>query len=204
MRRSLFGLLSLVAVIGLLSMIGCERSGTLRVVSINGGNALRTDIADFMVYFDKADSEWVSTYQFMPDSVQVVMQYVEIGPGLPTYTPYVANVNKAVISYKGSSEDAPTYAPATIPLNQSVPSDPSGKKTTQFFMNVVTGTFKQTWWEENLQDPPPNGDYDIVDLVDATVTFTAFDSVSNRELKAVGKFQMEVGNLYDDLGRFGQ
>jgi hypothetical protein len=204
MRRSLFGLLTVVAVAGLISMTGCERSGTLRVVSINEGNQLRSDIADFLVYFDKLDSDWVSTYQFMPDSVQVVMQYVEIGPGLPTWTPYVANINKALIDYKGTSEDAPTYTNATINLSQTVPSDPTGKKTTAFYMNAVTGTFKQTWWEEFLQEPPPNGDYDIIDLVNVTVTFTAYDSVANRELKAVGKFQMEVGNLYDDLGRFGQ
>jgi hypothetical protein len=204
MRRSLFGLMTVVAVAGLLTMTGCERSGTLRVVSINGGNTLRSDIADFMVYFDKVDSDWVSTYQFMPDSVQVVMQYVEIGPGLPTWTPYVAGIYKAVISYTGSSEDGIQYAPATIQLNQTVPADPSGKKTTQFYMNVVTGTFKQIAWEEFLQEPPPNGDYDIIDFVTAQVTFTGFDSVADREVKAVGKFQIEVGNLYDDLGRFGQ
>ena len=204
MRRSLFGLLTVVAIAGLLLVAGCEvfeQSGTLRVVSINSGNTLRSDIADFMVYFDKDDSEYVMVWQHMPDSVEFVLQYVEIGPGLPTWTPYVAHISKAVISYRGTSEDAPVYAPATIPLTQTVMSDPAAKQTTTFYMEVLTASFKYTFWEEWMQDPP---DYDIFDLIDATATFSGYDTVANREVKAAGKFQIQVGNLYDDLNRFGQ
>ena len=110
MRRSLFGLLTVVAAAGLLLVAGCqvfEPVGSLRVVSINGGNALRSDIVDFMLYFDKVDSEFVVLYQYMPDSVPVVLQYVEIGPGLPTWTPYVADINKVVIKYRVRSKTAP-------------------------------------------------------------------------------------------------
>jgi hypothetical protein len=203
MRRSLLGLLTLVTVAGLLSMTGCERSATLRVVSINNGMALRSDIADFMQYFDKEDSWYVTLYQYMPDSVPVVMQYVEIGAGLPTVTPYTASINRAVISYTKSSEDAPDYTSATIPLSVTVPSDPTGKKTTTFHMNVVTATFKQTNWEEDVQEDDPYFT-DIFDLISATATFYGYDSVADRELKAVGKFQIEVGNFYDDPSRFGK
>ncbi len=205
MRRSLFGLLTVVAIAGLLLVAGCEvfeQSGTLRVVEINGGNALECDIADYFVYFNQEDSEYVTFYQYMPDSVEFVLQYVEIGPGLPTWTPYVAHVSKAVINYKGSGEDTPVYPPATIPLTQTVEADPDLKKTTSFYMNVVTASFKQTWWSEYVDEDPYY--FDVFDLIEATVTFSGYDTVANREVKAAGKFQIEVGNLYDDPSRFGQ
>ena len=81
MRRSLLGLLTVVATAGILIMAGCERSATLRVISINGGNELRSDLADFLCYMTP-DSDLVTLVQSPPDSVQVVMQYVEIGAGL--------------------------------------------------------------------------------------------------------------------------
>jgi len=203
MRRSLLGLLIVVTAAGVLSMAGCERSATLRVVSINDGMTLRSDIADFMQYFDKEDSWYVTLYQYMPDSVPVVMQYVEIGAGMPTWTPYTATLNRAVISYTKSSEDAPDYASATIPLTVAVLADPTGKKTTIFYINVVTSTFKQLYWEEDVQDDDPYYT-DIFDLISATATFYGYDSVADREVKAAGKFQIEVGNFYDDPSRFGK
>jgi len=213
MRRSLFGLLTVVAVASLLLVAGCEvfqvgldRSGTLRVVSINGGKALRSDMADYFVYFDKVDSEYVTFFQFMPDSVQVELQYVEIGPGLPTWTPYVAHINKAVIKYITTNleeKENLNYSPATFPLTQTVQSDPDGKQTTTFYMKAVTPTFKQTWFTEYIDEEDPYL-FNVLDLIDATVTFTGFDTVANREVQAAGKFQIEVGNFYDDPSRFGQ
>jgi len=203
MRRSLLGLLTVVTAAGLLSMTGCERSATLRVVSINNGMTLRSDIADFMQYFDKEDSFYVTLFQYMPDSVPVQLQYVEIGAGMPTWTPYTASINRAVIKYAKSSEDAPEYSDATIPLNVTVPSDPTGKKSTSFYVNVVTATFKQTNWEEDVQDEDPYYT-DIFDLISATATFYGYDSVADREVRAAGKFQIEVGNFYDDPSRFGK
>jgi hypothetical protein len=204
MRRSLFGLLTVVATAGLLLVAGCEvfeQSNTLRVVSINNGNTLRSDIADFFVYFDPVDSEYIMIWQHMPDSVEVVLQYVEIGPGLPTWTPYVAHIKQVDISYKKTSEDAPVYPPARIHLQQTVTSDPAGKLTTTFYMEVLSATFKYDQWEEWMQEPP---DYDIFDLIEAKATFSGYDPVANRDVSAVGKFQIQVGNLYDDLSRFGR
>jgi hypothetical protein len=203
MRRSLLGLLTVVTAAGLLSMTGCERSATLRVVSINNGMPLRSDIADYMQYFDKEDSWYVTLYQFMPDSVPVEMQYVEIGAGLPTVTPYTASINKAKIDYSGSSEEEITYTSSTVPLSVTVPSDPTGKKTTMFYLNVVSATFKQAHWEDDVADDDPYY-IDLYDLITATVTFTGHDSVADREVKAIGKLQIEAGNIYDDPSRFGQ
>ena len=210
MRRSLLGLLTVAAIGGLLLTAGCEvfqQDPTLRVVSINGGKSLRADIADYYSYFDPIDSEYILIYQYMPDTVEVVLEYIEIGAGLPTWTPYVATVTEAKIKYTSTNADDPfPYEPSTvtIPLRQTVKADASGKLTTAFKMTAMSATFKQLSYEGEVQEPPPNGEYNIVDLIKATITFTAYDSVADRTVKTAGDFAIEVGNFYDDLNRFGQ
>jgi hypothetical protein len=204
MRRSLLGLLTVVAMAGLLLTASCERANVLRVVSINKGNSLRVDIADFFQYFDKIDSDYVTLYQYMPESVEVVLQYVEIGAGLPTWTPYQACVNKASITFRSNmpgGDEPPVYNKVTIPLNQAVMADAAGKTTTTFFMTCIPAVWKQTTFVDFFLEPP---DYDIVDLADATFTFTGYDSLANRDVRAVGTLQVEFGNFYDDLSRFGK
>ncbi|MBM3330333.1 hypothetical protein FJY68_00610 [candidate division WOR-3 bacterium] len=204
MRRSLLGLLTVVAIAGLLLTAGCERASVLRVVSINGGNSLRVDISDFLQYFDKIDSDYVTLYQYMPDSVEVVLQYVEIGAGLPTWTPYQATINKASISFRSNTpggDDPPIYTKVTVPLGQAVMADATGKSQTTFYMTCIPAVWKQLTFADFFLEPP---DYDIVDLADATFTFTGFDSVANRDVRAVGSLQVEFGNFFDDLSRFGE
>jgi len=206
MRRSLIGLLIVVAA-GLLLVTGCEffmQSATLRVVSINDGKTLRADIADYWVYMTP-DSELVSIYQYMPESVKVVLQYVEIGAGLPTWTPYEALIEEAKISYRSTNTENPpdsAYSKAVIPLAQTVTADKTGKTTHTFYLTAMSATFKQAFFE--AAEPPPEGDdYSIVDVIDATIEFKGYDSVAGRAVKAKGEFQIEVGNFYDDLNRLG-
>ena len=205
MRRSLIGLLIAVAAAGLMLVAGCEffmQSATLRVVSINDGKTLRADIADYMVYMTP-DSELISLYQFMPESVKVVLQYVEIGAGLPTWTPYEALIEEAEVTYRSTNvEDPVPYGKSVIPLTQAVTADKTGKTTHTFYLTAMTATFKQTYFEAT--EPPPEGDdYGIFDVINATIKFSGYDSVAGRAVKAKGDFQIEVGNFYDDLNRLG-
>lgn len=204
MRRSLLGLLTVVAIASLLITAGCERSATLRVLSINGGNTLRVDLTDFYLYFDKVDSEFVTLVQVSPDSVQVVLQYVEIGAGLPTYTPYEALINKATVSFKSKlAEEAPSYSPVTIPMQQSALADQSGKTKTTFWMTPIPAAWKSLVFAEFLNEDDPYFN-DIVDMAEGKIEFSGYDSVANREVKAAGMFQVEFGNFYDDPSRFGK
>jgi|WetSurMetagenome_2_1015567.scaffolds.fasta_scaffold299715_1 hypothetical protein len=204
MRRSLLGLLTVVAIASLLITAGCERSATLRVLSINGGNTLRVDLTDFYLYFDKVDSEFVTLVQVSPDSVQVVLQYVEIGAGLPTYTPYEALINKATVTFKSKlAEEAPSYSPVTIPMQQSALADQSGKTKTTFWMTPIPAAWKSLVFGEFLNDDDPYFN-DIVDMAEGKIEFSGYDSVANREVKAAGMFQVEFGNFYDDPSRFGK
>ncbi len=203
MRRSLFGLLTLVAIAGLLLTTSCQRAATLRVVSINNGTTLRSDIADYVTYVNK-DSEEIIMYQAEPDSVPVELQYVQIGAGLPTWTPYEALINKATIKYVGSTEagiDYSTYATVVYPLTEYVSADPTATKTTKFWLTAVSGTMKDAVFSGSVTEPP---EYNLIDLVTATVTFAGYDSVANQTVQAKGQFQIEFGNFYDDTTKFGK
>ena len=203
MRRSLFGLLTLVAIAGLLFTTSCQRAATLRVVSINNGTTLRSDIADYVTYVNK-DSEEIIMYQAEPDSVPVELQYVQIGAGLPTWTPYEALINKATIKYVGSTEagiDYSTYATVVYPLTEYVSADPTATKTTKFWLTAVSGTMKDAVFSGSVTEPP---EYNLIDLVTATVTFAGYDSVANQTVQAKGQFQIEFGNFYDDTTKFGK
>ena len=208
MRRSLLGLLTVVAIGGLLIMAGCERSATLRVTSINGGNTLRVDLSDFYVYFDKVDSEDVTLVQTNPDSIKVELQYVEIGAGLPTWTPYQALIEDATVKVtkSRSGEDIP-YATIKMPMNVAVQADASGKTRTSFWMTAIPAWWIQTVFGDagaGLINVDDKNYTDVVDLTDVSITFSGYDSVANRSVGAVGTFQVEFGNFYDDPSRFGR
>jgi hypothetical protein len=201
-----------VAVAGLLAP-GCQviaPTAALRVLSINGGSTLRSDLSDFLQSFNKEDSVWELFYQVPPDEFEVELQYVEIGAGLPTVTPYEAIISKVVISKFKSSlppDDAPPYINSTITLNEHVPSDPEGKKTTTFNITPFP-----TWWKEKVfgadgaglinEDDPTV--VEVVDLVTATATFSGYDPTADHDVEASGEFQVEFGNLYDDPSRYGR
>lgn len=200
MRRSLLGLLTLVAVAGLLLVAGCEffqQDSVLRVASVNRGVALRSDVDDWGLT-PSDDPEDPPFYEFggaLPDTVEVALQYVELGAGLPTWTPYEAVINKATITYTSQSEDPEDYRPATIPLTQYVMADADNKKITKFFLTVVTSTMKREYFDE--AEPP---DYEVLDIVEAKIKFSGWDSVAQRTVEATGKLLIEFGNFPDGDG----
>jgi hypothetical protein len=204
-----------VAVAGLLAP-GCQvfrTEGSLRVVSINAGNMLHSDLVDFYVYWVKEDSAWDTIWQVPGDSVKVEMQYIEIGAGLPTTTPYEALVTQATVTFTSKIPGDPNAEPVPygksgvpIPLAVVVPSDPSGKKITTFWMTPITEAWKEKIFGAEGGDFMVESPYELntVDLAEAKVTFTGYDSVANREVEAVGTFQVEFGNFWDDPTRFGR
>ena len=204
MRRSLLGLLTLVAVVGLVTT-SCQRSATLRVLSINGGKTLRSDLSDFFVYFDKIDSSNVVLFQVDPDSVPVEMQYLEMGAGLPTWTPYEALLDKVTISFKSriTPDVPPPYTTITLPVTQAIQADPSGKSKTTFWITALPTAWKTVVFADFRNEDDPN-QIDVVDLAEATMTFSGYDSVANRAVSAAGKFSIEFGNFYDDTSKFGK
>ena len=194
MRRSLFALLTVIALVSLGVMTGCDRTQTLRVVTVNHGALYDCDIADWWLFVDPLTKDSEEVYSMKDDTVPVELQYVEVGPGLPTWTPYQAIANKATITYK-SSDPTITYDNVTIPLSVSVPADQSGKKTTKFALAVVPLWWKEKYFDGDVSDPTSNG---IIDVVNATIKITATDSISGEERQATGYLQIEVADFQDD------
>lgn len=197
MRRSLLGLLTLVAVAGLLLVAGCEffqQDSVLRVASINRGVALKSDVDDWELVppEDPEDPPFYEFCGYPQDTVEIAMQYVEIGAGLPTWTPYEAIITKAQIQYRSLLDPEIVYDPALIPMTQYVMADHTNKKVTKFFMTVATASWKSTYFGE--AEPP---EYEVLDLIEATIKFTGYDSVARRDVAASGKLTIEIGNFPD-------
>ncbi|MBN2464426.1 hypothetical protein JXD38_02210 [candidate division WOR-3 bacterium] len=207
MRRSLLGLLTVLAAGSLLVMAGCQRDATLRVVSINNGNALRSDLSDFYQYSITEDDETevITLYQVMPDSLKVELQYVEIGAGLPTWTPYEALISEVTVKFtsKNLTDDPPPYEEVRISLSQSCVADASGKTITTFYMTPISAAWKQKVFVDFIDEDDPYYT-DIIDLAEARITFSGYDSVAGRSVRAVGTVPVEFGNFFDDPSRFGK
>jgi hypothetical protein len=200
MRRSLLGLLTVAAIAGLLITTGCsvfERSNVLRVVKINRGTSLHVDVADWWVYKDPSDptADPEQVFTMRGETTEVELQYVEIGAGLPTWTPYEVIISKATIAFTRTQPDAEPFDPPsiTVPMDFNVPVDPTGKKTSKAVFEVAP-----EWWvERNFEANDPTEVGDIV-VADAKITFTGVDSVSGRQVQAIGRLDVQFADFYDD------
>ncbi len=200
MRSSLFGLLTVLALVSLAVMTGCERTQVLRVVTVNHGDLFDSDIADWWVYVEPVTKDTEQVYSMFDDTVVVELQYVEVGPGLPTWTPYQAIVNKATISYN-SADPTITYDDATIPLTVSVKADQTGKSLTKFQLTIVPLWWKEKYFTDDVSDPTSTG---ILDVVNTTIKITATDSISGKQVQATGNLQIEFADFADNPTTLGK
>lgn len=203
MRRLAFALLGFAALAGVVFIgSGCQRDNVLRVTEINGNAPIFADLADWGVYNDPtvpdSEEDLELTYIVESDLATIELQYVEIGSGLPTWTPYQALVHKGVIKFKSQSGNS--YPEVTMPMNIAVVADREGRRTVNATAELVPGWWKEQNFGDDIEEPP---DYGTVEVLEATLTLTAMDSISGREVIAQGKYQIVVGNFYDDPEAFG-
>ncbi|MGQ9678212.1 MAG: hypothetical protein ACUVUD_02905, partial [bacterium] len=129
------------------------------------------------------------------DVASVHFQYVEIGVGLPTWTPYQAHVEKATITFKriGGDELSEPLPQIVVPCKVVVQADPTGKKT-------VSGRFElfSPWYKEEYLSL-----YDYL-VLEATVKFSGYDDASGKLVEASTKMEVSVADFYDDPTRIGQ
>ncbi len=190
LRRTFFVLtLSLLA---LVLLPACQRENALRVVSVK--SPYYADLVDYGIERDEEGE--VTTIEVVPiDVVSVQFQYVEIGLGLPTWTPYQAHVEKVTISFKRIGGDE-LYQPLpniTVPCKVVVQADPAGKKT-------ASGSFElfSAWYKEEYLSG-----YDYL-VLEATLKFSGYDDASGKPIEATNKMEVSVGDFYDDPTRIGQ
>lgn len=189
MRQFIFVAIGLLLV---LLMPACQRENALRVVSLE--SPYYADLVDYGIV---RDEEGVPTeIEVVPtDEVEAGFQYVEIGPGLPTWTPYQAYIEKVTISFKriGGDELNEPLPNITVPCKVVVQSDPTGKK-------VVKGHFElfSSWYKEEYL-----AGYDYL-ILEATLKFSGYDDATKKTLEATGKMEVSVSDFYDDPTRIGQ
>jgi len=209
MRRSVFGLSLVTAAAGLLLLTSCvQQDNVLSVLSINDGNPIYCDIVDWSSYVDNSDPENPEII-YVPgsggDVAEFEFQYVEVGAGLPTLSKYQANLTKYTIDYtRIVGEEIPEgYAQLSVPMTLVVPSDPNGEKTRKVNLYVTN-----TWWKakyfEADDDNPYESSQGVVAILDASIVFSAYDSLSGRTFTATGQAQLQFADFWDDPDRFGQ
>lgn len=206
MRRFALVLLVFAAVAGLLLTAGCQRDRSLRVTMLNKGQPLLSDLVDFGQITVREAGEEPVTYHISEvpsDVVDIEFQYVEIGLGLPTWTPYWANIERATINYV-NMVTGETYEAVQVGMSASVQADPEGRRTTTAKITVAPATWKAQVFGDDMQDDPTDDDYGPVALVKATVTVEGFDYVSNNKVKATKEIDITFGNYWDEPSRLGQ
>jgi hypothetical protein len=205
MRRAV-PVFALLAAVGLLFTTACERSHVLRVADINGGRDLMCDVVDWRFTTDPedpTDTTW-SWIFFADDTAEVEFQYVEIGAGLPTWTPFHATITTYTVKYTSLNDPNIAYTDAVIPSSFSITADREGKKTSTLTLTLVPGWWKARTFGGRAEDEDAPEDGGIFDVLKGTVEFSAFDSVSGRDLTATGDFTATVGDLWDDISDYGQ
>jgi hypothetical protein len=202
MRRTLFALAVFTAAALLLTATSCEqRTHVLRVANINGGMPVYSDIANWYLYNDPAipDSEEDLQYValFQDDTAEVEFQYVEIGAGLPTWTPYHVTMYSYTAYYRDVYDTTVTFDSMVMPMTLSVPVDREGKKTVTTTLVMANAGWKQRFFQGHLGDEPLDGD-GFFGQIDAKIRFTGFDSVSNRKVESWAHVTLQCSDFWDD------
>ncbi|MBN2537940.1 hypothetical protein JXB37_06680 [candidate division WOR-3 bacterium] len=205
MRRIAFGLLVLGIAAGLLVTTGCQRDNSLRIIRAQGDNENFGDLSDFATYRDptdpEADPELI--YVIPGDLAELELQYVEIGLGLPTWTPYQAHLEQATITYRSAGEPGEwegTYI--TYGIKIPVMADREGDKTTRATIPIMTSEWKEFYFGAEAADDP--SDLGPVATVVAEIKLKGFDEASGRPVECENAMTIEVGNWWDDISRIGQ
>lgn len=204
MRRIALSLLALVAIAGLLVTTACQRDNSLRIVSISPAGVLFGDLADFTTFRDPEDpeAEPVLLSVIPGDEVDVELQYVEFGLGLPTWTPYEAQIEQVTITYRSAGEpDEWEGSYITYDTRIMVPADREGK-TTVATIPVMTSEWKEYWFGGEAAGFPD--ELGPVATVIANIEVKGFDQASGNKIDAEGATTIELGNWWDDISRIGQ
>jgi hypothetical protein len=205
MRRIALSLMALVAIAGLLLTTGCQRDNNLRIVAARPEGVLFGDLSDFATYRDPTDPEAEPelVYVIPGDMAELDLQYVEIGLGLPTWTPYQARLEQATITYRSAGEPDEwegTYI--TYGLRVTVEADREGGKIVTATIPVITAEWKEFYFGGEAGDDP--SELGGVATVIAEIKLEGVDDASGEPVECETAMTIELGNWWDDISRIGQ
>jgi hypothetical protein len=206
MRRTLFALAVFAAAALLVTATSCtQRSHVLRVVDINKGMRIMSDIADWYLYNDPQIPDSEEDFQYITffddESASVEFQYVEVGAGLPTWSPFQATIYTYTIWYSEAADTAVKYDSIVVPTTVSVMADPAGKKTATAYLKIVDADWKRRLFGGHIGDAPDDGDGFTATLL-AKMRFIAYDSIANRTDTTWANTTVDVSDFWDDPSSF--
>ena len=204
MRRFVLVLGLVLAGAGVLLFSGCSQpNNVLRVASINAGMPVKCDIADWALFNDPqipdSEEDFNYIYEIPNDAVEIEFQYVQVGAGLPTVTPYHALITEYTITYEEGSQ---SYSEATIPTWIDVPADYTAKNSTKVTLALATSWWKLQSFGDDIGDAPSE-ETTPIDVVLANIEFSAVDSVLGKPITAKAAIQMQFGDFYDNPQQIG-
>lgn len=208
MRRNLSVLVVLCAAAALLTAVSCQRLNALRIVSVNDGNPIQIDIADFASYVDD-DGDRFFEFQIPNGVVPIAFQYVEVGLGQPSWTPYVVQVQKITIDYEDAGivpGEGQEYTRVVQRVDFSVASDPTGKDVTEVDITIMPAQWIEQYFDGEAEEEDPEGlsGYRTVATLNAKIKAEGVDQASNLKVQAEAEVLVSLGTYYDDPDRYGQ
>jgi hypothetical protein len=194
MRRIALGSFAVLAGLTLVLFAGCQRENSLRIVEFNGGKPFSSDLVDYGIINDpEGDPEEI---EVTPDDFcKVQLQYVEIGLGLPTWTPYQANIEQVQLTYEAVpevGEPIDELPPLVLPMSLAVLADRTGETPVEGQFNILPA-----WYKENYFDA---GDQYILKI---TVKISGHDDATGEKVEATGVLQASVADYWDDPNSIG-
>ena len=201
-------LVILCAAAALLTTVSCQRLNALRIVTVNEGNPIRIDIADFASYVDE-DGDRFFEFMIPNGVVPIAFQYVEVGLGQPSWTPYVVQIQKITIDYDDAGivpGEPQEYTRVVERVNFTVRTDPTGKEITDVDVTIMPAQWLETYFESEAEDEDPEGltGYGTVATLNAKIKAEGVDQASNLKVQAEAEVLVSVGTYYDDPDRYGQ
>jgi len=176
--------------------LSCNRStpSALRIVTINSGNPLIVDVADWGLEVDPENPEdTILTYHLAPDQIiPIDISYNEPGLGLPTYpTNYTARITSYSVQFSVINHTSWHLTSVSGATNVSIVSDPSATVSTNLKMLPVEW---MTQWFDSLTQGA---------MIKATVIISGYEELTRNTIADTGYFTINTADYYDDPSIFG-
>jgi hypothetical protein len=175
--------------------LSCNRStpSALRIVSINSGNPLIVDVADWGLEVDWETQETTLTYHFAPDQViPIDINYNEPGLGLPTYpTNYTARITDYSVQFKVLNHTSWSLSKVSGVTNISIVSDPNA--TANANLKMLPQEWIAQWFDSLTQGC----------MIKATVIISGYEELTRNPIADTGYFTINTSDYYDDPLIFG-
>lgn len=201
--RTVLGWFALFAVCGLLLVTGCQRDNALRIVKLEPAGPLFGDVEDWGTYIDPTETEEpepVFIVVVPADRVTVGLQYVEIGAGLPTWTPYQAHLKNVTVTYSSPVPTGEDWENTTVTYktNMVVEADHEGRVTEHEMMLIPS------WWKEEYFEINDPEDYGSQAVVMCEIKLSGYDDASMKDVEVTDNMTVEIGSWFDEPARIGQ